>query len=155
MSSNSRAPFADLQPLQPLPTGESLTLPVTAEWHVTRVRNVVRLKTQAMCSSRLFTAYVTTAVSELATNLYFHTDKGGSITIGHYCADAYRAIEIIAEDEGPGIPDVELVLVDGFSTNGGLGGGLPGAKRLMDEFQINSQVGVGTRVMCRKWTRCK
>lgn len=60
-------------------------------------------------------------------------------------------IEVIAEDEGPGIPDLKAAMEDGFTTRGGLGGELPGVERLMDEFEIRSTVGVGTRVVARKW----
>ena len=65
--------------------------------------------------------------------------------------DGGAGIELIAEDEGPGIPDLEQAMQDGFSTNRGLGGGLPGVKRLMDEFHITSEMGTGTRIITRKW----
>jgi serine/threonine-protein kinase RsbT len=57
----------------------------------------------------------------------------------------------VSEDQGPGIPNIDLAMQDGFSTNRGLGGGLPGVRRLMDEFSIRSEVGVGTRVAARLW----
>jgi serine/threonine-protein kinase RsbT len=60
-------------------------------------------------------------------------------------------IEIICEDQGPGIPDINQVMQDGYSTSRGMGMGLPGAKRLMDEFDIKSSEGVGTTITCRKW----
>ena len=62
-------------------------------------------------------------------------------------------LEIICQDEGPGIPDVGLAMQDGFSTSTSLGMGMPGAKRLMDEFEIESEVGFGTTVTIRKWLR--
>ena len=62
---------------------------------------------------------------------------------------------IVSEDDGPGISNLDQALMDGFSTNGGLGGGLPGVKRLMDQFDIESEAGSGTRVSCRKWSPCK
>ena len=62
-------------------------------------------------------------------------------------------VEITATDDGPGIPDVGLAMQDGFSTSGGLGLGLPGVRRLMDEFEIHSTFGKGTRVKARKWKR--
>ncbi|MNY66262.1 Serine/threonine-protein kinase RsbT [compost metagenome] len=67
--------------------------------------------------------------------------------------DHTQGIEIVAEDRGPGIPDVDLAMRDGYSTGGGLGMGLPGARRLMDEFLISSKVQVGTTVTMRKWVR--
>jgi serine/threonine-protein kinase RsbT len=63
-----------------------------------------------------------------------------------------RGVCVVARDEGPGIPDIEKAMRDGFSTGGSLGLGLPGARRLMDDFEIVSQVGVGTTVTMRKWT---
>ena len=62
-------------------------------------------------------------------------------------------MEIISEDGGPGISDIPLAMTDGYSTRGGLGGGLPGVKRLMDEFEIFSEIGKGTRIITRKWKK--
>ena len=62
-----------------------------------------------------------------------------------------RGIQIVARDRGPGIPDLGLAMRDGYSTGGSLGLGLPGARRLMDEFAIDSEVGKGTTVSMRKW----
>ena len=62
-----------------------------------------------------------------------------------------KGIEVICEDQGPGIANIDLVMRDGYSTSRGMGMGLPGAKRLMDEFDIRSQEGVGTTIICRKW----
>lgn len=64
-----------------------------------------------------------------------------------------RGLLIIATDEGPGIPDIRKVMEDGYSTSGGLGAGLPGVKRLMDEFSIESNVGDGTEIKAIKWLR--
>jgi serine/threonine-protein kinase RsbT len=62
-----------------------------------------------------------------------------------------RGIEVVAEDDGPGIADIALAMTDGFTTNNGLGGGLPGSRRLMDEFAIASTRGQGTRITARLW----
>ena len=62
-------------------------------------------------------------------------------------------ITIIASDEGPGIPDLRKVMTDGFSTSGGLGAGMPGVRRLMDEFKVDSEIGVGTTITAMKWLR--
>lgn len=93
---------------------------------------------------------VATAVSELARNIYLYAGSGVIIlrcrsVEGRYC------FEIVAEDEGPGIQDIEQALSDGFSTGGTLGLGLPGARRLMDELSFDSARLVGTRVVARKW----
>ncbi len=94
---------------------------------------------------------ITTAISELARNIVVH-GGGGSVTIKTIQNDK-KGIEIICRDEGPGIENLELVLKGSYSTVGGLGIGLSGAKRLMDEFQITSSASKGTTVRIRKWLR--
>ncbi|MCJ2139826.1 anti-sigma regulatory factor [Methylobacterium sp. E-066] len=89
-----------------------------------------------------------TAVSELAMNLVLHTDRGGLIRLTAQDATGAAVIELVAEDNGPGIPDLALAMEDGFSTRGGLGCGLPGTRRLVDTFAITSRVGEGTRIVC-------
>lgn len=95
-------------------------------------------------------ARIATAISELARNvvLYAHS---GQIVLKQIDTNGRIGLEIICEDQGPGIRDVDLVMRDGYSTTRGLGMGLPGTKRLMDEFEIESQVGIGTTVIVRKW----
>lgn len=95
---------------------------------------------------------ITTAVSELSRNIYTYAGTGRVVVKALSQSDK-KGIEIIAEDRGPGIPDIELAMQDGYSTNKGLGQGLPGTKRLMDEFGIKSEVGIGTTVTIRKWLR--
>jgi len=95
-------------------------------------------------------ALVATAVSELARNIvqYAHS---GSIAVQLVDRDGKRGIEVIAHDEGPGIADVAMAMQDGYSTGGGLGLGLPGTKRMMDEFELVSHLGAGTTVTTVKW----
>lgn len=124
---------------------------IVEEWHIAQARQAAIRVADAAGLRRLLCAYVATAVSELAHNLFFHATAGGTISLRLVESDGRRGIEVVAEDRGPGIADVDLALRDGFTTNGGLGGGLPGVKRLMDEFEIDSEVGVGTHVVCRKW----
>lgn len=95
-------------------------------------------------------ARIATAVSELARNIYLYAGTG-SVTVREVEKSTHRGIEIVCEDQGPGIPDVELALQDGYSTSRGMGMGLPGAKRLMDEFIVETQERVGTTITCRKW----
>ncbi len=90
----------------------------------------------------------------MASNLFFHTHRGGTITLSVLNKPGAVGLEVIAEDDGPGIPDVRLAMQDGYTTNRGLGGGLPGTERLMDEFEITSRVGDGTRIVARKWQPC-
>jgi serine/threonine-protein kinase RsbT len=93
---------------------------------------------------------IATAISELARNILEYA-KAGEILLKRVEKGGRNGIAIAARDEGPGIPDVARALQDGYSTGNGLGLGLPGARRLMDEFEIVSEVGRGTTVTVRKW----
>lgn len=94
---------------------------------------------------------VATSVSELATNIYRFAEKG-QVAMGLIDKGTRRGIEIIAEDRGPGITDLAAAMEDGYSTlPESLGLGLPGVKRLMDEFEIETQPGIGTKVTIIKW----
>ena len=96
---------------------------------------------------------VAIAVSELAQNIVQHANGPGTVTVRPIRDRARQGLEIVVEDHGPGIADVARALEDDFSTAGGLGSGLPAARRLMDEFEIVSEPGKGTRVTARKWRR--
>lgn len=95
---------------------------------------------------------IAAAVSEIARNILMYA-RFGSITIIPVAEPERRGLVIIASDEGPGIADIQRALQDGYSTSGGLGIGLPGSRRLMDEFEIESHPGVGTTVTMKKWKR--
>lgn len=95
---------------------------------------------------------VVIAISEVASNIVRYAGCG-EIILGPIQRDDRRGIVAVAHDAGPGIPDIEQALQDGYSTGGGLGLGLSGAKRMMDEFEIVSMVGRGTTVTMRKWER--
>lgn len=101
------------------------------------------------CSSTDLTM-VATAISEIARNLLTHAG-GGELEMRLVDHNGRRCLEIVARDEGPGIADLGRALEDGFTTSEGLGLGLPGAKRLMDEFSITSELGRGTVVTMYKW----
>lgn len=101
--------------------------------------------------SPLLAAHVATAASELANNLWMHAAQGGAIVLRVVRDPARHGVELLARDEGPGIADLDAALREGFSTGGGLGCGLPGVRRLMDEFHIQSRPGEGTQVRCIKW----
>jgi serine/threonine-protein kinase RsbT len=95
---------------------------------------------------------IVTAASELTRNIYHYAKSG----VMHWRAlnqDSRVGLELIFEDSGPGIPDVERAMEPGFSTGKGLGMGLPGSKRLMDEMTIASTVGKGTTVIVKKWLK--
>lgn len=93
---------------------------------------------------------VATAISELARNIVSYARKG-QIALKIVNRANREGLAIVASDNGPGIPDVRQALRDGFSTSGSLGMGLPGVRRLMDEFEITSQPGRGTIVAVKKW----
>ena len=96
-------------------------------------------------------AAIAIAVSEVARNIALHAG-GGEILLGvERAREGRRGIVVVARDAEPGIPDVEAAMTDGFSTRRGLGLGLPSARRLMDEFTLESSVGKGTTVVMRKW----
>jgi len=91
-----------------------------------------------------------TAVSELTRNVLMYAGKG-EITIELIETDTKKGLRITVTDKGPGIPDVDLAITDGFSTGKGLGKGLSGTKKLMDDFSIQTEVGKGTEVVIIKW----
>lgn len=95
---------------------------------------------------------IATAISELARNIVEYA-KQGEIILSECAREGRRGVQIVAQDRGPGIPDLAVAMRDGFSTSRSLGLGLPGTKRLMDDFDISSEVGKGTRVTIRKWLR--
>jgi serine/threonine-protein kinase RsbT len=92
---------------------------------------------------------IATAISEMARNILVYAKMGEIILRSEQ--ESRLGIIIVARDEGPGIPDIERALRDGYSTSGSLGVGLPGTKRIMDEFTIISEVGKGTTVTMKKW----
>jgi serine/threonine-protein kinase RsbT len=94
-----------------------------------------------------------TAISEVARNITAYAVRGEVLLELVRDGRGRRGIRVVARDEGPGIVDLERALTDGYTTGGGLGLGLPGARRLVDEFDIETAPGVGTTVTLVKWTR--
>jgi serine/threonine-protein kinase RsbT len=95
---------------------------------------------------------IATAISEVARNIVEYAERGEVVLSAIEC-DGRRGLMVIARDTGPGIPDMELVMRDGYSSTNSLGMGLPGSKRLMDEFALLSTLGEGTMVTMKKWVR--
>ena len=93
---------------------------------------------------------IATAVSEVARNIASFAGTG-EIIFSVVRENGRQGIEVVARDQGPGIPDIERALKDGYSTSRGMGLGLPGARRLMDDFELSSTPGSGTTVVMRKW----
>ena len=94
-----------------------------------------------------------TAISEIARNITAYAERGEVLLDLVRDDNGRRGIRVVAVDDGPGIEDLEKALTDGYTTGGGLGLGLPGARRLVDEFDIETAPGEGTRVTLVKWTR--
>jgi serine/threonine-protein kinase RsbT len=115
---------------------------------VVLVRLGAFLATQGIAASE--GARIATATVELATNIVKYA-KRGIIRVRALQLGSLRGIEVEAEDKGPGIANVSLALTDSYSTSGSLGLGLPGVRRLMDDFDIRSTVGSGTTVRVRRW----
>ena len=113
-----------------------------------------RQKGRALAAQLGFSAaeatLIATAISELARNIITYARKG-EIKLQIIENSNRQGIVVTASDEGPGIHDIQQALRDGFSTSGSLGLGLPGVRRLMDEFQISSETGRGTTVTVKKW----
>ena len=122
------------------------------EWDIVAARQVGRNVAKELGFGTVEQARITTTISELARTIYLYAGQG-EICIEKLWDNGRTGLRIIAEDKGPGISDIRKVMEDGYTTSGGLGAGLPGVKRLMDEFDIDSEVGVGTKITTTKWIR--
>jgi serine/threonine-protein kinase RsbT len=125
-------------------------LPVRTANDIVAVRQHVRALAIELGFSLVDQTKMVTAASELARNTLAH-GGGGTARIEVVAANARRGLKMTFEDRGKGIPDLELALRDGYSTGGGLGLGLSGTRRLMNEFELQSKPGEGTRVAAIRW----
>jgi serine/threonine-protein kinase RsbT len=129
-----------------------LRLSIQSDRDIIQVRQRGKeMAAEAGCSAGDQTV-IAVAISEIARNIINYAKRGEIIITIVSTADR-RGIVVEARDAGPGIADVSRALQDGYSTSGGLGLGLPGARRLMDEFEIHSALGEGTTVIMKKWCR--
>jgi len=126
------------------------TRPISGQQDVVAVRQVVREWAVSMGFSLVDQTKVITAASELARNGLVY-GGGGTLSLEALNDGSRRGLRLAFEDQGPGIADVETALRDGYTTGGGLGLGLGGAKRLSNEFEIASRPGEGTRVVITRW----
>jgi serine/threonine-protein kinase RsbT len=126
------------------------TLPIRSEGDVVAVRQVTRAWAAELGFSLVDQTKVVTAASELARNTLIH-GGGGSVRLETLAQGVRKGLRLTFEDNGPGIPDIDLALKDGYTTGGGLGLGLSGSKRLMSDFDIVSKVGEGTKITVTKW----
>lgn len=129
---------------------QSEVRPIRAVEDVVAVRQKVRESAIAAGFSLVDQTKIVTAASELARNVLHH-GGGGQVRIESVRNPPRRGVRLVFEDEGPGIADVELAMRDGYTTGGGLGLGLGGAKRLSNEFSIESAPGRGTRITIARW----
>nr|WP_236072074.1 anti-sigma regulatory factor [Streptomyces polyasparticus] len=121
-----------------------------SEQDLLTVRHAVRSATVEAGFALVDQTRIVTAASELARNAYVH-GGGGSLTIEVLGHGARAGVRLIVRDNGPGIPDLEKALTDGWTTGAGLGHGLGGARRLMHEFDVDTVVGQGTTVTAIRW----
>jgi serine/threonine-protein kinase RsbT len=127
------------------------TLPIATGDDIVRVRQRVRMRATEVGLSLVDQTKLITAASELARNALDY-GKGGEAHI-ETVVDTRRGVRVVFCDKGPGIPDIELAMKDGYSSGTGLGHGLGGARRLVDEFHVESKVGQGTTVSIARWKR--
>ena len=127
-------------------------VPISSDSDIVMARQQGRALAAQLGLSSTNQALVATAISELARNILEYAGYG-EIILELVQQGGRRGIVVIARDQGPGIPDIEKAMQDGYSTTNSLGLGLPGARRLMDDFEIVSQVGQGTTVTVKKWAR--
>jgi serine/threonine-protein kinase RsbT len=134
------------------PSNEELSVPIKSAADIV----VARQKGRALAIQLGFAGsdptVIAAAISEVARNIVNHAQQGEIVLSGVH-ENSRNGIEVVASDQGPGISDIDRAMQYGYSSSRGMGVGLPGAKWLMDEFDIQSQVGKGTRVTMRKWVR--
>lgn len=133
------------------PISDEFTQTIHSDDDIVAARERGRALARVIGFSSVDQAYVATAISELSRNMLAYAD-GGEIRMRIVDNGRARGVTIVASDAGPGIADLDTALADGFSTSGGLGLGLPGVRRLMDRFDIESDLGRGTTVSVTKWS---
>lgn len=129
---------------------EEIVVSIRSDLDIVAARQRGRTLAESLGFGPSDSTLVATAISELARNILVYA-QCGEVRLALVENSGKRGLMIIAADQGPGIPDLRLALQDGFSTSRSLGLGLPGVRRLMDEFEIQSSVGRGTRVVVKKW----
>jgi serine/threonine-protein kinase RsbT len=136
----------------PVMAGDGITVTIANEGDIVTARQRGRAMSEQVGFQGSDLTIIATAISEIARNIVTYA-KRGEIVLGPIIANGTRGVMVVARDDGPGIPDIARAMQDGYSTGRTLGLGLPGARRLMDEFEVQSEVGVGTIVTMRKWLR--
>jgi serine/threonine-protein kinase RsbT len=129
---------------------ENIRVPILTDQDIVTARYKGRSLAASLNFSSGEATLIATAISELARNIVTYAKKG-EIRLKVVNGGSRQGIQVIAHDDGPGIADIEQALRDGFSTSGSLGLGLPGVRRLVDEFRIDSKRNRGTTVTVTKW----
>lgn len=129
---------------------DEVRVPINADADLVAARAAGRAMAEQLGFPRPDPTLIATAISEVARNIVVHVGRGEVVLSPLQEADRYGLV-VIASDEGPGILDVEAALRDDYSGRGGLGLGLPGARRLMDDFEVVSDAETGTTVTMKKW----
>jgi serine/threonine-protein kinase RsbT len=131
---------------------DEIRVPIDSDADIVAARQQGRALAAPLGFSGVDLTLIVTAISEVARNIVTYA-KRGEIVLSLANQGSRRGVVVVARDDGPGIPDLALAMQDGYSTSQSLGLGLPGAKRLMDEFDIVSQAGKGPTIVMKKWER--
>jgi serine/threonine-protein kinase RsbT len=134
-----------------MPLIRSQTVPLSSQQEIVESRRIVREWALDLKFSLVDQTKMITAASELARNTIIH-GGGGQMRIEELSEGIRHGLRLTFEEKGPGIADLELAMKDGYTTGGGLGLGLGGAKRLVNQFEIHSKPGEGTRITITRWT---
>ena len=129
-----------------------MCIPVSSEIDIVTARQKGRQMAAPLGFSNTELTLIATAISEVVRNIVEYA-RSGELCLDIVREGDRRGIVVTAQDRGPGIPNIKLAMQDGYSTGKSLGLGLPGAKRLMDEFEIESEVGRGTKITMKKWVQ--
>lgn len=129
-----------------------LRIPIETDADIVTARQEGRRLASLLDFSPSDLTVIAAAISEVARNIVEYATRG-EVHVRLVERNGRRGVMVVARDVGPGISDIALALQDGYSTSGSLGLGLPGARRLMDEFELQSEPGKGTTVTMRKWAR--
>jgi serine/threonine-protein kinase RsbT len=127
-------------------------LSIQTERDIVAARRTVRETAAKLGFSEIDVTRIVTAASELARNIYKYAG-GGTMRWRMIQANSRRGLEVQFVDHGPGIEDINLAFQDGYTTSGGMGMGLPGARRLVDQLDVDSVVGQGTSITMKKWLK--
>jgi serine/threonine-protein kinase RsbT len=135
-----------------MPNGSEFVVPIRADVDIVVARQRARDLACGLHFSSSELTLIATAISEVARNIVAYAGTG-EIALRVVQQGQRRGLAVVASDRGPGVADIERAMQDGYSTSRGLGLGLPGSKRLMDEFNVASELGKGTVVTMTKWER--